>query len=191
MTPRTLTVSILAVVMFAGIVASAKNVSVSKSKNKGPIAAKKSANSFRGIADHVLKNGVDQTIDAPLSRNLGFQSDEVPTKALRHKSKTSADKKSHGFYVTFSKDEEGRLIAEEIVLSNALISVGSDGQKNVEGFDARIDLDGRLLAAVSSAGPYGKVIQSPLNPSSSQATKLFKSEASVHLEKMDMASLSK
>lgn len=185
MTPRVLTVAVLAAVLSSGIAASAK------SAGKPSSATKKSVNSFRTIADHVLKNGVDQTIDAPISRNLGFALDEVPTKALRHKSKVSPDKRSHGFYVIFDKDDEGRLTAKEIVLSNALISVDPDGQKQVEGFDARIDLDGRLLAAVSSAGPYGKVVQSPIAANSPQAEKLFKREAAIHLEKMEMTSLSK
>ena len=190
MPPRT-----LALIILASLIALAPPVSAKEKKKPAKqteTAPKKSEKvAFRQIADYVLKNGDDQTIDAPLSRNLGFTSDEIATKALRHKSKVSSDKKSHGFYVTFSRGKDEHLIPMEIVLSNARITIGSDGAKYVEGFDAKLDLNGHLLAAVSSKGPFGKVIQSPMAPDSPEAIALYKDEASIHLEKMEMTTLTK
>lgn len=190
MAPRT-----LALVILAALIALAPPVSAKEKKKpvkQAATAPKKSEKiTFRQIADYVLKNGDDQTIDAPISRNLGFTSNEIKTKALRHKSKVSPDKKSHGFYVIFSKDADERLIPMEIVLSNTRITVGSDGAKYVDGFNAKLDLNGHLLAAVSSKGPSSNVTQHPLAPDSPEAIALYKDEASIHLEKMEMTTLTK
>lgn len=190
MVPRTLTLIILATLITLGSPVSAKEKK-KPAKQTATTPKKLEKITFRQIADYVLKNGDDQTIDAPISRNLGFTSDEITTKALRHKSKVSPDKKSHGFYVIFSKDADEHLIPMEIVLSNTRITVGSDGAKYVEGFNAKLDLNGHLLAAVNSKGPSNNVIQYPITPDSPEAIALYKDEASIHLEKMEMTTLTK
>ena len=142
------------------------------------------------IAEHVIKNGTERKLKAPLSRNLGFNQDVVVTRAMRHKSDASPDNKSHAFYVIYSTGKDGKLAPQEIVLGNAQI-IERDGQKYVDGFDARTDLKGNLLAAVKSSGPAGQVAQNPLPTDSQAAIDAFNAERSIHTEKLDVSKLTK
>lgn len=146
--------------------------------------------SIKIVAEYVFKYGVDQNIPPQLSRSLGLGDSDTPVKALRHKSSVSPDNRAHAFLVVYGPDRNGKRVPTEIVLSNALITK-KDDKKYVVGFDARTDLKGKLLGAVSSEGPLGEVTQQILPTDSHEAVTGTKEEYALHLKKMDYLKLSK
>lgn len=165
-------------------------IAVSFAHAAKPQKTAKQRTTLKTIAEFVLKNGVDQTISPPLSTNLGLAPDEIPTKALRHKSSASPDKRIHGFYVLYESDGKGNLTPTGIVLSNALVTKKNDS-KFVQGFDARVDMDGKLLAAVHSSGPAGDVEQTKLAVDSKEAIAAYTEEKKLFLDRTDYKKLSK
>ncbi len=142
------------------------------------------------VVDYVLANGMGRTLKAPLTKNLKFESDAVSTKALRYKLGDSPDKKNHAFYVVFTGNEDGKLVPKEFVVGSAFV-VKNDDAKSVEDFFLRVDLNGNIVAAVSSKGPSGKVIETIHPPDSQEALTALKAEKLLHLKTMDLEKLSK
>ncbi|MBI4062186.1 MAG: hypothetical protein HY403_12250 [Elusimicrobia bacterium] len=142
------------------------------------------------LAKYVLTNGTDRVLRAPLSKNLGFESDTVTTRALRYKSDDTPDKKTRALYVISTQSKDGKLIPKEIVLGNAAI-VKRNGAKYVDGFDVRINLTGKLIAAVNSEGPMGLVEQTKLASDTAETIAAYKAEELIHLRIMDLRKLSK
>lgn len=142
------------------------------------------------VVDYVLANGTERTLKAPLTRNLKFGSDEIITRALRYKLADSPDKKNHAFYVVFTKNDDGKLVPKEFVVGNAFV-VRNDGAKSVEDFFARVDLNGNIVAAVTSKGPAGKVIETIHPADSPAAIATLEAEKLLYLKTMDLQKLSK
>ncbi len=159
-------------------------------KKAPPKTVKKTIVTVRMVADHVFSTGMDIPISTPLSRNLGYTIDEVPTKALRHKASVSPDKRSHAFHVISSPDKDGKITPTEIVLASSLV-LKKDAGKSVDGFFARADLNGKLIAAVVSQGPEGHTEERALPIDSTEAIMNFKTEMALQLEKMDFKKLSR
>lgn len=157
---------------------------------KAETAKKVTRPTLQALIEYVMKNGTERNIEAPLSRSLGFSTDVVPTKAMRHKSKASLDKRTHAVYVAFGKDKAGKPIAQELVLIGGLVSV-KDGKKYIDGVNYRADKNGRLLSAVKSTGLMEDVVLTVLSADSQAVTSGFSSECAIHLEKMDMFKLEK
>lgn len=181
---RTLALAVLATSLAFGSSASAKE----KTEKKKP--ARQAARTWKTVVDYVFANGTARPLKAPLSRNLGFDSDEIATIALRYKSDDTPDKMTHALHVISAKDKEGKSYPAEFVLGNR-ISVQKDGVKSIDDFFLRTDLNGRIIAAFTSKGPAGHVIENKLAPDSPEAIATFKAEAKMHLKTMDLQKLSK
>lgn len=136
------------------------------------------------IAEYILKNGVVKSINAPLSRTLGYDLDIVETRALRQKKDIASDKREHGFYVVFTSDKKGHKTVKEIILANILLTE-REGKRYIEGINARINSDGKLIALVLTTGFEGEVKQERLNSQSETAKSRLNDELSYQLNHID------
>lgn len=143
---------------------------------------------WKAVAEHVLANGADRTLKAPLTRDLGFDADVVATKALRYRPEDSPDRKSHAIYVISAPGQDGKLTPKEFILGNGF-EIDQNGAKIVEDIFLRADLSGKLVAAARSKGPAGHAEEKKLPRSSAAAA--FEAERRIHLRAMDLNKLSK
>lgn len=152
--------------------------------------AKPAARTWKTVVDHVLANGTPRPLRAPLSRQLGFNSDDVATTALRYKSSDTPDKMTHSVHVVTAKGADGKSIPMEIVLGSRATHE-KDGVKSIDDFFVRTTLDGRITAAFSSKGPAGNVVEQKISPDSPAALAAFKIEETIHLKSMSLQKLSR
>jgi hypothetical protein len=145
---------------------------------------------WKAVADYVLANGSDRTLKAPLTRDLGFDSDAVATKALRYRPEDSPDRKSHAFYAISAPGKDGKPALKGFILGNGF-EADQNGAKIVEDIFLRADLDGKLIAAARSKGPAGHAEEKKLSRSSPAAVKTFDVERKIHLRTMDLTKLTK
>jgi hypothetical protein len=149
-----------------------------------------SARTWKTVADYVLKNGAENAIKAPSSRLLGFDSDAVPARSMRIKSTASKDKKEHAVHIAYTKDDNGALTPNDVVLTSTLVSEKA-GVKSVEGYKIRAAFDGRIISVMRAAGVVGEVEQSSVPIDSKDALALYKSESKVYLKDNKLEQLTK
>ncbi len=172
MTPRTLTFILLATLVGFGAPVSAK-------EKKAP-----AARTWKNVVDYVLANGADRKIKLPGSKLLGYDSEEVPTKALRYKSDDSPDGKGHAIYVISALDKDGKSSPKDMVLGNR-IAVTKDGVKSINDFIVRTDLNGKIISAATLKGPATSPIETILPVDSAEVIAGFRGEQTIHLKTMD------
>ena len=158
-----------------------------KPKDKKKVGKEQATRTWKNVIDYVMVNGSDRKLLAPTTKLLGYNSDEVLTKALRYKSDDSPDKMSHAIYV-ISEVQDGKSAPREIILGNR-ISVTKNGVKSINDFLVRTDLNGRIISAATSKGPSGHVVESILPPDSDEAIIGHKAEQKIHLQTMDLRKL--
>lgn len=174
---------ILSLVLMAATIASTSPASA-EPKEKAKAARKQAARTWKNVVDYVIANGSDRELLSPTTQLLGFNSEEVATKALRYKSEDSPDKMSHAVYV-ISDERDGTPAPREIVLGNR-ISVTKDGVKSINDFLVRTDLTGKIISAATSKGPAGQVKETILSPNSPIAVAGFNNERTIYLETVDL-----
>jgi len=172
MTPQTLTLIILASLIGFGVPVSAK-------EKNAP-----AARTWKNVVDYVLANGADRKLKLPGTKLLGYDSEEVPTKALRYKSDDSPDGKGHAIYVISALDKDGKSSPKEMILGNR-IAVTKDGVKSINDFIVRTDLNGKIISAATLKGPASKPIETILLVDSPEVAAGFKGEQMIHLKTMD------
>lgn len=178
MTPRTLTFVILAASLALGSPVSAKDKPA------------KAERTWKMVIDYVLANGTERKLQLPTTKLLGFESEEIATKALRYKSDDAPDKIGHAVYVVLIQDKDGNTLPHEIVLGSRA-AVIKDGVKSINHFLVRTDLNGKIISAASIKGPADHFIEKTLLPESKEAIAGHKSELEIHLRTMDLQKLTK
>lgn len=178
MTPQTLTFIILAAV-FAG-------VSPASAKEKKKPA--KQARTWKTVVDYVWKNGGEDSIKAPTSRTLGYESDEVFAKSLGLDANKSKDGREHTIFVVIGKNESEEAVPKEIVLGSILIT-DVDSKKSVDSFRIRTTLDGTVIQGMHATGIAGHVVQKSLPADSKELKNIFKKESDLALKDIDLSRL--
>lgn len=160
------------------------------------IAAAKPAKTSSGsgktwgmLVEHVLKRGGEWPIKAPMSRTLGYDSDSVPAKSLGIEQEKSKDNREHSVFVVYEVGDKGVPRAKEVILANLQVTM-KDGKRQVDGYDARATLDGKLVGGMRALGEEGKVIQTGLKADSPELKAFFASERDNFLNKLNWKKLS-
>lgn len=175
----------IAMILFVTVPANSANA---PQPTKKPIAEKKTVRTWKAVADYILKNGTANSIKAPMSRTLGYDSDEIPAKTLRIKSAESKDKKEHAIRVTYIVNEKGAVIPIDLLLGITLVEVIPEGRK-IDGFGIRITPDGRIVSAMRATGIVGEVEQKALSVDSAEVQRVYNAESILHLKTINLEHL--
>ncbi|MDE2491508.1 MAG: hypothetical protein KGM24_11715 [Elusimicrobia bacterium] len=132
------------------------------------------------LAERVVKEGVDShPLRAPTTRNLGYDADVVPTKAVRYTSKQTPDGWEYDIYVVTSRTGK----PAEIVVAVTKVRTESKA-RYLDGFNVRFTPSGRILGAMRASGFVGRIVQTPLLPSEHSVRDRFESIQKMLLLKM-------
>ncbi len=179
MPPRTLTLVIL-----ASLIALAPPVFAAEKKKP----TKQATRTWKTVVDYVFKNGGEDSIKAPASRTLGYDSDEIFAKSLGLDADKSKDGREHDIFVIYEKDGGAASIPKEIVIGNMSVTdVGSN--KKIDSYRIRISLDGAVIQGMHATGLAGHVIQRALPPDSKELLTVFKNESNLNLKELDFSKL--
>jgi hypothetical protein len=135
------------------------------------------------LAERVIKDGVDHPLRAPLSRNLGYDADIVPTRAVRYVSGHTPDGLEYEIFVIVKTSKDRTEKPSEIVVDGTQVETKSKG-RYLSGYDIRFTPDGRILDAMKASGYLGQVVQSRLSPSDPFVRATFANLTNVLLVKM-------
>lgn len=171
-------------VLLATLVGLGTPVSAKDKEKKAP-----AARTWKNVVDYVLANGADRKLKMPGTKLLGFDSEEVPTKALRYKSDDSPDGKGHAIHVISTLDKDGKPSPREIVLGNR-VAVTRGGVKYIDDFIVRTDLNGKLISAATLKGPATNPVEAIIPVDSTETVSGFKGEQRIHLNTMDFVKFS-
>lgn len=152
--------------------------------------AKQSARTWKNVVDYVFKNGGDDSIKAPASRTLGYDSDEVFAKSLGLDADKSKDGREHDIFVIYEKEGTDTLIPKEIVIGSIRITE-VDSKKKIDSYRIRMSLDGTLIQGMHATGAAGHVVQQALPPDSKELLTVFKNESNLNLKELDLAKLTR
>lgn len=158
----------------------------SKEKKK----AAKQARTWKTVVDYVFKNGDEDSIKAPASRTLGYDSDEVSAKSLGIDDDKSKDGRDHSIFVVYAKDTAGISIPKEIVLGVIRVK-GTESKKEIDGYEIRMSLDGGPIRGMHAKGVVGHVVQQTLPPDSKELLSMFKKESALYLKEIELAQLTR
>ena len=125
-----------------------------------PAAKVKRPKSWDKLVAFVLAKGVNKSIKAPLSRNLGYDQDAVATKAVRYKRSSAPDGREHVINAVYEK-KGGTPVMREVTLDVSRLSNVGNGN-HIDGYSFRLKPDGAPIAVVHSKGDLGDVVQTPL-----------------------------
>ena len=179
MSPQTLTFIILATLIAAPPPASAKE----KKKPVKPVVR-----TWKTVVDYVLKNGGEDSIKAPASRTLGYESDEITALSLGLDAEKSKDGREHTIFVVYEKTGTDAATPKEIVLGSIHIT-SVDSKKHVDSYRIRLKLDGTLIGGMHATGAVGHVVQEAMSSDSKVLLSVFKNESNLSLKEIDLAQL--
>lgn len=179
----------LAILFFASFANAVPAKEPAKSKPAASKSTKKIATTWNSLIDYALKNGIDRPLKAPLSRKLGFDSDLVPTKAMRVKAESSHDKFDHSIYVSYDVNSEGKTIPLSVVLSKTM-TTRSEAGLHVRSFIIRVDPAGKVLNALRTSGLRGNVEQTVSDPSETSIKSDSEYEMTYFLKSIRLETLS-
>lgn len=156
----------------------------SKEKKK----AAKQARTWKTVVDYVFKNGTDWPIKLPTSRTLGYGSDEVNAKGLSIDDDKSKDGKEHSICIVYEADEKGKSQPKGIDIGTMLVKeIGVD--KEIDGYQIRMSLDGTPISAMRATGIVGRVKQQALSPDAKEIKSLVALEKELYLKNIELTQL--
>lgn len=162
-------------------------VKAAKEKKK---AAKQAARTWVTLVDYVLKNGGEDSLKAPATRTLGYDSDEIFAKSMGIDNDKSKNGLDHSIYIITDKSDSGISNPKEIVLTTTRVKE-RDSQKEIDGFEIRMTLAGVPIRGLRATGIVGHVIQQALPPDSKELISVHRNESSFYLKDIDLAKLTK
>ncbi len=160
------------------------NAAAAETKKSPP----KSSRSWKAVVDHAWKNGTDWPIKSPSSKTLGFSESEVKAKGVSIEDDKSSDGREHAFKVVYDLDAKGAPRPKEVTISTTKVAESPNG-KQVDGYIARVSLDGKLIRGMRSLGIVGQVKQTPLDAGSGELKAFFEKEKAFYLKEIDLAKL--
>jgi hypothetical protein len=173
MTPRLLPLLILALFAAPAQAADAK--------------PKKTERTWAFLIEHTMTHGAEDSINAPASRTMGYDSDKVAAKGLYLDQNDSTDGKEHTIAIVY-ETVEGKPKPKEIVLGRIKF-VEKDKIQEISGNRFRLSLDGAPIRGMGAEGIVGHVKQRPLSPGDSEAKKFLSDEKKFWLKQIDLAKL--
>jgi hypothetical protein len=182
-----MTSRIFAFVLMAAVIGFASPASA-KPKEKTKPAKKQVARTWKVLVDYVLKNGGEDSIKAPSAHTLGYDSNEVFAKSLGLDQDKSKDGYEHTIFIVYEKDAKGTLTPKEMVLGSIRVT-GDESEKRIDSYRIRMTLDGTVIQGMHASGIVGEVVQESLPPDSKELLSVFKKEKELHLNEIDLATL--
>lgn len=170
----------------AAVIGSASPASA-KPKDKAK-PAKQIPRTWRAVAEYVLKNGVEDSIKAPTARNIGYDADVIVTFSLGIEEAKSKDGREHNFEVVYSTNAKGVKQPKEIIIGTMLVK-DSPANKEIDGYEIRLTLDGNPIRGMRATGIVGQVVQQVLPPDSKDLQAVLKAEKSLYLKEIELAQL--
>lgn len=142
------------------------------------------------MSEYVLNNGGADSIKAPSARNLGYSSDQMPAYSLGVDLPQSKDGQEHSIYVIYEKSSNGAPKPKEIVLDVIRVTETAS-HKELDAYNLRISLTGKLIKGLHAYGIVGDVMQKPIAGDSRELKTIFAKESDFYLKEVELTQLKK
>jgi hypothetical protein len=131
--------------------------------------AKPKTRTLKDVISLVQANGEDYEIGENIANSLGYGKAKLPAKEIYYDKSVTADNCEHVFNIVMKNSKP-----EGLSISRTLITESGDS-KTVDAEDYRLSLNGDLVRAFKTHGPYGSVEHKPL-PLNAKTKAMFRKE---------------